>query len=356
MIGRVISIDPAADARWERFVADYPVASVWHTAAWLAVLRQTYPFHPEHLAYEQDGDVHGVLPLFLVTSPLTGRRLVSLPFSGPSGPLGCTPAATGALVGAALSRGRALHCNYVNLQCRDDLQHLAGAGFAEERSFVCSILALDWEGDTPHFPRARTSRQEIGRGRRRGLQVEVTADPTALRAFYGLYLATGRHHGMPPQPFELFRNMWEAFSRRDAARMLLVQFQGRPVYAMLCLTHRDVITGVYSGADYSALHLHAARVGDWSMAEWGHARGYRSLDLVQSHVRNTGLRWYKRSLGANEVGVTHYYSPARGPTSVLREHLVGGSSRLGRALKFGVSRLPDPAFMALGRLAFPHVG
>lgn len=356
MISRVIPIDPAADPRWERFVTEHPTALVWHTAAWLEVLRRTYPFQPAHLAYEEDGALHGVLPLFLVASPLTGRRLVSLPFSGPAGPVGRTPEATAALVDAALSLGRARRCAYVNLQCRDDLQRLDGSDFATERSFVCSALPLTWEGNAPHFPRPRSCRQEIARGRRRGVQVEVTADPAELGAFYRLYLATGRHHGMPPQPFALFRHMWEAFAPRGAFHLVLARQQQTPVYAMLCLTHRDVISGVYSGADYSALRLHAARVGDWSMAEWGHDRGFRSLDLVQSHVRNTGLRWYKRSLGAKEVGMTHYYSPARGPTSLLREHLVGGSSRLGRTLKLGVSRLPDPAFIALGRLAFPHVG
>ena len=91
MSGRIIPIDPLADQRWEHFVGAHPLAHFCHTSAWLEVLRRSFGYQPAHLAYEQNGQVLGVLPLMAIRSRFTGRRLVSLPFSGPAGPLGDAP-------------------------------------------------------------------------------------------------------------------------------------------------------------------------------------------------------------------------------------------------------------------------
>src|SRR5688500_14673472 len=101
MSGRIIPIDPSADERWERFLGTHPLAHFCHTSAWLEVLKRTFGYQPAHLAYEHDGKLLGVLPLVAVRSRFTGQRLVSLPFSGPAGPLGSSREVVDALVGAA---------------------------------------------------------------------------------------------------------------------------------------------------------------------------------------------------------------------------------------------------------------
>jgi hypothetical protein len=354
--GLITAIDPATDARWERFVASHPDAQVWHTADWLEVIRRTYRYRPMHLAHLRDGELTAILPLFLVESPLTGRRLVSVPFSGPAGPLGWSGEAVNRLVEGAIKLSRSLHCTYLNLQCRDDLQMLTRPDLTATRPFVCSVLSLGGvAGSSPGKP-SRSSRKMIARGRRRGVQVRISAAQDELRLFYKLYIATSRRHGMPPQPYRHFELMWESFAPRGAFQMVVAHLDERPIYAMICLTHRDVISAVYAGTDYRYLDWNPVRLGDWTMAEWGRDRGFRTLDLLQSHLNNTGLRWYKQSLGAREIPITHYYHPTIGSTSGLRELLVGGRSRPVQVVKALVRRLPEPALVALGRLVFPHVG
>src|SRR5579864_7253946 len=49
---------------------------------WLDVLSRVYGYRPVHLlAHDAGGQVTGYLPLCLIQSALTGRRLVSLPFA-----------------------------------------------------------------------------------------------------------------------------------------------------------------------------------------------------------------------------------------------------------------------------------
>jgi hypothetical protein len=75
-------IDPLNDIRWTRFVETHPRASLFHSVPWLQALQRTYRYEP--LVYTrcpQGQDLTDGIAFCRVESWLTGRRLVSLPFS-----------------------------------------------------------------------------------------------------------------------------------------------------------------------------------------------------------------------------------------------------------------------------------
>src|SRR5689334_10594977 len=81
-------IDPLIDTRWSALVKRHPRASVFHTTGWLEALHQTYGYTP--LAYTSSppgSDLQNGVVFCRVDSWLTGRRLVSLPFSDHCEPL-----------------------------------------------------------------------------------------------------------------------------------------------------------------------------------------------------------------------------------------------------------------------------
>ncbi len=60
-------------------IATWSNANLFHTSRWLEVLRVTLGFEAFVLTDRtEDGELLGLLPIMLVNSPLTGRRLVSL--------------------------------------------------------------------------------------------------------------------------------------------------------------------------------------------------------------------------------------------------------------------------------------
>src|SRR5271167_440366 len=78
----VHQIDPLEDPRWEKFLERHPRSSVFHTVAWLDALRRTYGYRPVAITTESPGrDLQAGIVFCSVHSWLTGRRLVSLPFS-----------------------------------------------------------------------------------------------------------------------------------------------------------------------------------------------------------------------------------------------------------------------------------
>src|ERR1700688_473740 len=84
----IYRIEPLRDPRWVHFVATHLRASVFHSAAWLEALSRTYGYKSFALTTSRDHqDLENALVFCRIESWLTGRRLVSLPFSDHCEPL-----------------------------------------------------------------------------------------------------------------------------------------------------------------------------------------------------------------------------------------------------------------------------
>jgi CelD/BcsL family acetyltransferase involved in cellulose biosynthesis len=356
MAGGVVRLDARRDPRWDAFVSAHPHGRLCDTSAWLEVLERTFGYEPVTLAHEVDGRLHGILALCRIRSRLTGSRLVSLPFSGPAGPIG-DPPAVACLLAEARRLMTALGCGHLNIRTQD--RHPAGAfdGFTSVAPFVSSHVLLDKDpAEVWRRIPIRSVRSEIRIGRSRGLTWRIADSKDDLGTFYRLFTETSRKHGIPPQPRRMFDLMWELLHPGRVLHLFLVALDGRVVTALLCFAFRDVMTAGFVGTDYRELRLHPVKVADWAALSWACREGYRVFDFLQSHVQNHGLRWYKRSFGAVEVPVAYHYYPGTDPTSRLRETLIGRSSPIAAGVKAVVRRLPSPGFRLLGELTYRHMG
>src|SRR5262249_22294204 len=72
---RVVQLKADSEvATWDRYVLDRPSASGYHLAAWRQVLEEVFGHRTIYLMVKDNrGDVHGVLPLVLLSSRLFGR-------------------------------------------------------------------------------------------------------------------------------------------------------------------------------------------------------------------------------------------------------------------------------------------
>ena len=85
-----VRLDPLAGEEWDGLVASHPEAGIFHRSAWARVLADTYGHRPYYLVCRERGRVTALIPLMEVSSPVTGRRGVSVPFADMAGPL-CFP-------------------------------------------------------------------------------------------------------------------------------------------------------------------------------------------------------------------------------------------------------------------------
>ena len=87
-----VLMDVLHEASWDRMVAVHPRATVFHSRGWLEALERTYGYRAVALCSPSaGGDVANAFVFGVVSSRLTGNRLVSLPFSDHCDPLVSEP-------------------------------------------------------------------------------------------------------------------------------------------------------------------------------------------------------------------------------------------------------------------------
>src|SRR5687767_10969562 len=67
------------EPRWDEFVRENSQATFFHLLRWRDVLARNFGYKPFYLYAEEEREIVGILPLFLVKSLLFGKRLMSLP-------------------------------------------------------------------------------------------------------------------------------------------------------------------------------------------------------------------------------------------------------------------------------------
>jgi CelD/BcsL family acetyltransferase involved in cellulose biosynthesis len=338
-------IDPTADPRWEELVTRAG-APVFHHSAWLRHLGDAYGYEVMAPCVDAgDGTLAAGLPVALVSSRLTGRRLVALPFSDLCPPL-VAPDAAGDTTHALAEE---LHCfarsSGLPLQVRGGDGVLDDAP-VEER-FHHHLLQLE-----PNLEAVeRRMRPQALRGVRRALRERLTAemrtDRGGLADFYRLHVLNRRRLGVPTQPKRFMLGLERLFGE-GLGFVLVVRRDGRALAAAVFLTHGGVLTYKYGASDPGAL---AARPNNLLFAEairWGCEHGYRSLDFGRTHWGQESLCRFKRAWGA-EQGELHYRR--LGPA---QPH--GGGERAERLLGTVIRRSPPVVGRAIGEVLYRHAG
>jgi hypothetical protein len=78
----VFELDPLRDARWPALIKRHIAASVFHSAEWLSALKLAYGYEPVvYATCRPSVELTSGIVFCKVKSWLTGRRLVSIPFS-----------------------------------------------------------------------------------------------------------------------------------------------------------------------------------------------------------------------------------------------------------------------------------
>jgi hypothetical protein len=284
----VHQLDPLRDARWQTFVDQHPHASVFHTTGWLEALARTFGYRPVVFTTSPPGRVldNGIV-LCDVQSRLTGRRLVSLPFSDHCEPLVGRPEELDELVRALAREARERGHRYVELRPRT-ARALGGAGLEPSQSFVSHALALTAGADRIFAGLHKDCVQrKLRRAAREALTCEEGRGPELVAAFQTLLLRTCRRRHLPPHPGHWLRTLVERLG--EAVTIRVASKAGRPIAAIVTLAWRDTLVYKYGCSDERHHNLGGMQFLLWRAVQDGVRRGLRELDLGRSDRDNPGL-------------------------------------------------------------------
>jgi CelD/BcsL family acetyltransferase involved in cellulose biosynthesis len=338
-------IDPAADARWLRFLDSAAGTSIFHHPAWLQVLGETYGYAPVCIMASDDAGAAGALPLMEVRSWLTGNRAVCLPFSDTCGAITRSEEARRALLGFADTLRGERRWQYVEM--RDSS---VGDGYVPAARYKRHVTRLQRDPDALLQTFNQHARRKLRRARAMRVRVERRADDQAIAAFIRLNALTRRRHGVLPQPDSLFRSIQQHLLGRGLGFLGVATIGGEIVAASLFLHWKDTIVYKYGASDDRALPSAANYAVMWDALCWGCEQGFTWFDFGRSDLAGEGLLQFKRGWGSEEQDLVY---ARRSDAATTRANDEPG---LQERLKPLISRMPLPLLKMIGVRAYPHVG
>ncbi len=346
----VYRLDPLTDPRWRKFLEEHRSASVFHTPGWLEALRITYGYRPVVYTTTQPGrDLENGIPLCRVDSWLTGRRLVSVPFSDHCQPLVDSVDDMQELMAEIARDVEAGRLKYAELRPVRSIpgEVLESAGYAIADRYLLYDVDVTVDLDEMYAAFHRSSvRQKIQRAEREGLTYECGLSDKLLGKFYHLLMTTRRKHGLPPQPITWFRNLMKCLG--DAMMIRVSSSDGIPTAAKIALTYKGTYCAKYQSADYSYSRLGGTQLLSWYAIKDAKERGALVYDMGRCGPDDEGLRASKEAWAPNATEIQYVRYPASS---------VGGAAGAGLGVAKEVfSRLPDFAMAFAGRMLYKHMG
>ena len=343
----VYTLDPLQDPRWAEFVSQNDSASVFHSPQWLEAIQRTYGYKPVvYTTSPPSSPLSNGIVLCQINSWLTGRRMVSVPFSDHCEPLLDNPSAAAVIIEELKSGVDAGKWKYVELRPMSELPVLDGA----VKSPACYLHMLDLRPTADEILRRThktTVQQRIRRAEREGLVYESGNSEHLLSAFYRLMVQTRRRHQIPPQPIQWFRNL--AARMGDRLQIRVAFKDGSAIASILTLQYKHLLIYKYGCSDAEFQNLGATPLLLWKAIVEAKAAGLTCMDFGRSDADNPGLIAFKDRWGAKSSQLTYLRWSRKPAPGVARQ----GSSRILKKL-FAV--MPDAILQATGRILYPHIG
>ena len=341
------SFDPLSDWRWDSFVNSEPRSSVFHSRGWLRALNQTYQYQPMAFTTSAPGEALGNAIVFCrVKSWLTGKRLVSLPFSDHCEPLVASVEQLQTLLGSAQKELQQGQIKYIDIR-PVNLAYTEGIAGAE--SYFLHVLDLRPSVEELYKKLHGDSiRRKIQRAEREKLELEIGSSEALLTEFYDLHVITRQRQQLPPHPRAWFRNVLACLG--EDAQLRVARKDGVAIASIFSIAHKQKMVYKYGCSDAHSHNLGGMQLVFWDLIRQAKERGFVELDFGRSECSNTGLVTFKDRWGGKRQLIRYLRYPHRAAATEASPSLF---MDLGKKV---FSRCPQSILRLVGNLLYPHVG
>jgi hypothetical protein len=229
---KLTRVDTLTTPDWNDRLDAEDSCALFRSSEWARVLCDSYGYRPHYLVDSGSGGRGALLPFMEIDSVLTGRRGGSLPFSDHVDPV------IGAYAESRRWRYLDFHggCNLLP-ETQPSLQ------FVGHR---LSLAKVDVQ-DLSHLH--ASTRRNIRKAMRLGVEVETSTSQEALDVFYRLHCLTRKRHQLPAQPFRFFQNIHDGLLSQGLGHIVRAVHEGKTVAAVVFLHFGDHVLFKFGASD-----------------------------------------------------------------------------------------------------------
>ena len=295
-------LNPIIYPEWDSLLLRSNNHSFFHSSVWAKVLATSYQFKPIYLTSIEKDRLVFLMPLMEVRSLLTGKRGVSLPFTDQCAPFVMNTEFLQAAINWAIDYGKKSGWRYI--EWRD-------ASYFDESTppseiFYAHDLSLE-KTEAELFSSLRdNNRRNINRAVKDGVAVRIEQSLDAVKAFFCLNCMTRKRHGLPPQPFSFFQNIFTHIISKGNGLVVSARHDGKSIAASIFFHFGTSALYKFGASDLAYQKLRPNNLIMWETIKWYRNCAFRTLSLGRSDFGNLGLLQYKRTWGAKESVIKYH--------------------------------------------------
>ena len=277
------------EKEWDAYVLEHPNSTFFHQIGWKRVVEKTYKHKPIYLIAREEGEVKGVLPLFLMRSLIFGKKLVSVSFAPYGGVCADDEIAEKMLIEEAKRITDEYDADYLELRQfnKNDVE------FVTNNAYVTLILKLNRNYEVIWNTFRKSMRRYVRKAAENDLK--VTINSKNLKDFYNIYTNAMRNLGTPAHSAAFFRNILIEFP--ENSNIATIEYKNRVISTIFLLYFKDIVIYGWGASLRECLELSPNYLLFWEIIKYSCERGFNFFDFGRS-LPDTGVFLFKRGWGA----------------------------------------------------------
>jgi lipid II:glycine glycyltransferase (peptidoglycan interpeptide bridge formation enzyme) len=294
----------------------------------------------------REGQIQFLFPLMEISSFLTGRRGVSIPFA-----------------------------DYCQPIIKADLDLENFFPFLTDMGMKRKWKTLEFRGYSPFLPEnshssfyyrhalkltadetqlnsglSKSTTRNIRKAEREQIEIEFSESLASLKTYFKLHCLTRKRHGLPPQPFSFFKKIYEHAFQRELGFTISAKYDNTTIASAIFLHVGNKAMYKYGASDMRFQNLRPNNLIMWEAIKYYASKGYAQLCFGRTDHDQEGLRRFKMGWGCEESQIFYY------KYNVSRREFVANSDSISVREKQLFSLIPIFMSKAVGNLLYKHVG
>lgn len=338
-------INPLGVPDWDDQLLKNEDYCPFHSSAWARVLNKSYGYKPLYFVSCEDEGNRILIPFMEINSPLTGRRGVSLPFTDYCPPLAQKKDCLKEAYAFINDYGSGAGWEYSEWR---DGSYFDGDACPYESFFTHDLDLTKSEAELFSLLKA-SNRRNIRKAKKQPISVQSEASYDSLRSFYRLHCLTRRRHGLPPQPYGFFANVYKYLISPGYGDIIIAFESGTPIAAAIFFHFGKRAIFKYGASDANFWSSRPNNLILWEAMVRYKEMGIENLNLGRTATSDPGLLRFKRSWGGVESTLRYYRLGLKGRGFLAKR-------TEGHLRKSVFSRAPIGILRIIGGLFYKHVG
>lgn len=286
----------------------------------MKVLCKTYGHELYFAKQYVNGIVTYILPFTVISSPILGKKIVSMPFDGSYGDAICVNfgSVTRDLYQCVLTFAYENDITYIEIRTRDPYHPiLTEMGFSKNISLIISEIDLDKIKNNSRLNRKKRSSLHISAVK--GLKVSFSSDIEDLKKFYHIMSINMRSYGTPMYPYSYFENMWHEFFVKGELVLIKCTYKEKMVGGMLLFIGQHTSIMKYTSALSKYFFARPYAALNWTAIDFCIQNGCKILNMGTSFYNDDGLVAAKKGFGADNIPLVAYTLDLKNKSASLTE-------------------------------------